>query len=213
MAINATASAAKKKELIPEDTYIARCYRMVHIGTFQDEYMGEPKMVNKVRLTWELPTELRVFNEDKGEQPMVIDKEYTLSMHEKSNLRIDLTNWRGKAFTEDEAKEFDVTNLLGAYCFLGVIHATTKKGVEYNKIGSISKLPKGTTKPYAINPEFIFDYDNNFNLDEVEKFPEFISVNIKASNEYKERIMQLEGAELDKQMDAKISGEDEDLPF
>lgn len=47
----------------------------------------------------ELPTELRVFSEKKGEQPLVIDKEYTLSMAEKSNLRKDLKLWRGKEFT------------------------------------------------------------------------------------------------------------------
>lgn len=212
MAITASASSGAKRELIPEDTYIARCYRMVHIGTYEDEYMGEPKVVNKVRLTWELPTELRVFNEEKGEQPMVIDKEYTLSMHEKSNLRKDLESWRGQGFSEDDASGFDVTKLIGAYCFLGIIHRFTKKGVEYATVGSISKLPKGYEKPPAYNAEFIFDYDNNFDTEVLKTFPDFIKDKIMISNEYKERVNQLEGAELDRKIDIQES-KDDDLPF
>jgi hypothetical protein len=33
----------------------------------------------KIRFSFELPTELRVFSEEKGEQPIAIHKEYTLS--------------------------------------------------------------------------------------------------------------------------------------
>ena len=85
------------------------------------------KQVNKVRITWELPTELKVFNPDKGEQPQAISKEFTLSMHEKSSLRAFLTSWRGKGFTEDEAKAFDVTKLLGVPCMLSIVHEPGKK--------------------------------------------------------------------------------------
>jgi hypothetical protein len=212
MAILATASSGVKRQIIPSDTYLARCYSMIHIGTYQDEYMGEPKIVNKVRFTWELPTELRVFNEASGEQPFVIDKEYTLSMHEKSNLRQDLENWRGLQFTDEEARSFDVTNLLGKYCFLGIIHTTSKKGSEYAKIGTVSKLPKGTTSPPPINPEFIFDYDANFDTEVIASFPDFIKDKIMISNEYKDRINQLEGKELDRKLDA-VAAENDDLPF
>ena len=51
--------------------YVARCYSMVHIGTISDEYKGEKKEASKVRLTFELPTETKVFKEENGEQPYV----------------------------------------------------------------------------------------------------------------------------------------------
>ena len=81
-------SNSTKKEIVPSGTHIARCYSMIHIGTVEWEYNGEQKFSNKVRLTFELPNEMREFS---GEQkPMVISKEYTLTMHEKSNLRKDI---------------------------------------------------------------------------------------------------------------------------
>jgi hypothetical protein len=56
----------------------------------------------KIRLSWELPTELRVFKEEKGEQPIAIHKEYTLSFGEKSNLRIDIRSRRGREMNQQE---------------------------------------------------------------------------------------------------------------
>ena len=115
-----------KREQVPSGTHIARCFSMVHIGTTTWEYLGETKETDKVRISFEIPGEMRVFSEDQGEQPMVIDKEYTLSMHEKANLRKDLESWRGKTFSDKEAREFDILNLIGIPCSLGVIHKDTK---------------------------------------------------------------------------------------
>ncbi len=131
MAITATAGGNTPREIIPAGNYLARCFSMIHIGTYEDEYMGEPKIVNKVRISWELPTETRVFNEEKGEQPLVIDKKYTLSLSDKANLTADLNNWRGQAFTEAEKSAFDITALLGVPCMLNIIHRTSQKGKEY----------------------------------------------------------------------------------
>jgi len=94
MAINATTNGNTPRELIPTGNYIARCYKMIHIGTVEEVILGDKKILNKVRIGWELPTELRVFNEEKGEQPLVIDKEFTLSLYEKSALRGVLKSWR-----------------------------------------------------------------------------------------------------------------------
>ena len=77
MAITAK-NESKPRELIPAGNYIARCYQMLQIGTVEEEYKGEKKMQEKVRISWELPTELKVFKEENGEQPLVISKEYTL---------------------------------------------------------------------------------------------------------------------------------------
>jgi hypothetical protein len=184
MAINATNNGTKR-EPIPAGNYIARCYQMIHIGTVEEIILGEKKVLNKVRIGWELPTELRVFNEDKGEQPLVISKEFTLSMHEKSTLRKVLASWRGKDFSEDEAKSFDVTKLIGAACMLNIIHKPGKKDPTaiYEEIGSISPLPKGMKAPEQINPTFVLDYDN-FDVERFSTLPDFIKNKMMGSIEY-----------------------------
>ena len=125
MAINATNSGTQR-ELIPAGNYIARCYQMIEIGTVEEIIIGEKKTLRKVRIGWELPDELRVFNPEKGEQPCVISQEFTLSMNEKANLRKMLASWRGKDFTEDEARCFDISKLLGVPCMLNIIHKPSK---------------------------------------------------------------------------------------
>lgn len=201
---------SQPRELIPAGNHIARCYSMVHVGTNKEIIQGTEKPLNKVRLTWELPTELRVFNEEKGEQPMVVSKEYTLSMHEMSNLRKDLESWRGKGFTEDEAKSFDITKLLGVPCLLNVIHKTSAKGSNYENISSITTLIKGMDCPAQVNETFEFNYTDKFDPKLVETFPDFIKDKIKTSVEYRERIGMLEGEAQEGEI---AQDETDDLPF
>jgi len=182
--INAT-NSGNAKFLIPAGNYVARCYSMVHIGTVIEEVMGMEKSMNKVRITWELPTELKVFDEVKGEQPMVISKEYTLSMSEKSNLRKDLESWRGQGFSEEQAKGFDITKLLSIPCMLNVIHKKTIKGADYATISNISSVPKGLTCPKQVNPTFEWNFEDKWDEIALEEFPAFIKDKIKSSSEYK----------------------------
>ena len=182
--INAT-NESKKRELIPAGNYIARCYSMVHVGTVKEEVLGEMKVQNKCRITWELPTELRVFDEAKGEQPLVISKEYTLSMHEKSNLRKDLESWRGKQFTEEQAKSFDITKLLGVACMLNIIHKVTKSGSDYATISNISSIPKGFVCPEQVNKNYEWNFEDAWDEIALNAMPDFIKDKIKSSAEYK----------------------------
>jgi hypothetical protein len=185
--INATNNGVKR-ELIPAGNYVARCYSMVHIGTIDEVILGETKRMNKVRITWELPTELRVFKEENGEQPMVISQEFTLSMNEKANLRKFLESWRGKGFTEDQAKSFDITKLLGVPCMLSIIHKQTKKGNEFETISSIAAMPKGLECPAQVNKNFEFNYEDKFDATVLDSFPDFIKDKMKTSLEYKKRM-------------------------
>lgn len=183
MAINATNSGTPR-QLIPAGNYVARCYQMLHIGTVKELILGEEKILNKVRIGWELPTEQRVFNEEKGLQPCVISKEFTLSMNEKSNLRKVLASWRGKDFSEDEAKSFDISKLLTVPCMLNLIHKPSKDGSKvYEEIGSISPLPKGFECPAQINPTMLLDYDT-FDYHLYMTLPDFIKTKIQGSLEF-----------------------------
>lgn len=184
MPIIATTNS-QPKELIPAGNYFARCYQMIQIGHVKEVIMGQVKTLNKVRIGWELPTEMRVFNKERGEQPLVIDQEFTLSMHEKSNLRKILASWRGRDFTIEEAGSFDITKLLGKPCMLNIIH---KPGVSdptkiYEKIGSVSPLPKGTKIPDQINATSVLQFDNFDNV-LFSSLPDFIKDKIKTSEEF-----------------------------
>jgi hypothetical protein len=175
-------SSNQKKEIVPAGTHFARCYSMIHIGVVEWEFQGEKKFNNKVRLTWELPYEMRDFG---GEQkPLVISKEYTLSMHEKSNLRKDLEMWRGKVFTNKELGSFDVTDLLGKTCNISVIHKVAKNGNEFAQVGGVSAIQKGVEVLEQFNPTFIFNYGDHFDLDWLDNQPEWIQEQIKSSEDY-----------------------------
>jgi hypothetical protein len=188
MSINATDNGIKR-ELVPAGNYPARCYSMIHIGTVEEEFMGKHKILNKVRITWELPTEKRVFKEENGEQPMVISQEFTLSMYEKANLRKFLESWRGKGFSEEEAKSFDITKLLGVPCMLSIIHTVSKAGKERAEISAVAAMPKEMKCPDQINPSFEFNYQNKFDAALLETFPDFIKDKMKKSEEYKAMTM------------------------
>ena len=174
------------RELIEAGNYIARCYQMIEVGTVIEDYQGKPKTLTKVRIGWELPTELKVFKEENGEQPRVISNEYTLSMADKATLRKHLEAWRGKTFSEEEAKNFDITKLLGVPCMLNIIHKASKKDASkvYEQISNVSPLMKGMVCPPSINPVFVLSFDE-WDVQKFESLPDFIKDKIKTSDEYK----------------------------
>ena len=186
--IIAAYGGSEKREIVPAGTHIARCYSMIHIGTVEWEWQGEIKESNKVKIAFELPNEMRDFGGE--EKPMVISKEYTISLHEKSNLRRDLETWRGKEFTTKELSSFDITNVLRSSCNVSVIHKTSKSGNEFAQIGSISSMTKGSDCPKQINESFIFNYEDNFNEDWLEEQPEWVQDQIKNTDEYKSKMNQ-----------------------
>lgn len=175
------------RELIPAGQYIARCYSMINFGTIEEEYMGKIKMLNKVRLSWEIPELMRQFKEGEPEQPMAIHNDYTLSLYEKANLRADLESWRGQAFKDDETDGFDITKVLGVECFMSIIHKTSKKGNDYEIISSITPVPdaiKKGVKP-LINKLQELSYEN-WDQEVFDAQPKWIQEKIESSNEYKE---------------------------
>lgn len=156
---------------------------MIQIGTVKEEFKGEVKNLHKVRVTWELPLELHVFSPEKGEQPFSISKEYTLSMHEKAVLRADLSSWRGKPFSEDEAKEFDITKLLSVPCMLNVVHKLSKNGNIYANVAAITPLPKGIVCPPQVNSSFVFSYED-FQDSKFDSLPQWLKDKMVNTPEY-----------------------------
>ena len=140
------------RTLPPEGTHIARVIGLINIGTIKEEYMGELKEQQKIRLTFELPEELHVFKEGDDAKPLVQSQEYTLSMGKKSNLRPIVEGILGTSLTDEEAFSFDVEKLLDMPCLISIKRDVSKKGAEYAKIASVSKLMKGQVCKSAFNP-------------------------------------------------------------
>ena len=179
--IIATEGNTTKWEPVEAGTHLARCVRMVHIGTVMESYANEPaKPKNKVFLTWEFPTMLIEGGEYDG-KPRVISKEYTLSLHPKTTLCKHLVAWRGKSFSPKEAEAFDITKLLGVPCMITVVHNEVGDKV-YANIGSISGLPKGLEAPAQILETMAV---NATNIDEHDdSIPSYIVEKLKTSTEY-----------------------------
>ena len=167
-------------ELTPSGTMVGICYRVIDIGTQQSEYQGQVKRAKKITLSWELPDEKMA----DGTRIFSIHKRYTLSLHEKATLRLDLESWRGVPFTDDELKGFDISKLLGKPCMLGIVHET-RGGKTFANISSILKMPKGMPVPESVNTPIQFDL-SNFDQAVYDSFSESLKATIAKSPEYQE---------------------------
>lgn len=140
-------------------------------------------------LLFELPHERGVFNIDGKEQDRarVISAEYTLSTDKKGNLRKQLAAWRGRDFTEEEAKAFDVSKVCGHPALVSVVQKPSADGTRmYSNISALMKPMHGTTVPPLENPRIIFDLPKAGPVNIPTTFPEWIVNKIKNSVEYHE---------------------------
>jgi hypothetical protein len=207
-------SSSTPRELIEAGMHIARCYKMIQIGTVSENVLGKITIMQKVRIGWEFPEMTKVFDEAKGAQPLVYEQEYTLSMGEKANLRKMLTSWRGKAFTEEEAKAFDITKLLGVPCLLNITHKPTKADPSkvYEQISGITPLMKNQVCPPQVNKMFVLSYDD-FDEAKFETLPDFIKDKMKTSTEYASINAKTKVGDLPWEQPTNGSQDEDDLPF
>lgn len=170
---------------IEAGSYPARIYQMIELGTIAG-FQGQ--LQNKVRIGFELPTELMVFDEKKGEQPRVISQDYTLSFNEKAKLRKVIQACDPKALAVDDEgfmEEFDVETLIGKECLVTIAQKPKQdKSGNYSFIDSVTRLPKGMVCPPQVNPTQVLSYDN-WNEEAFQKLPAFIREKMESSPEYK----------------------------
>jgi len=170
-------------------THLARCYRIVDIGTQPTEWKGQQKYLRKVMLGWEIHGE-----EDNGApllteegEPLAMFKNYTLSWSENANLRKDLQAWRGVPWSDDEANRFDLKNVLGQWCLLNVIHAAGNNGKTYANVAGIAPVPSMIRKaglPKGVNALQLFRLaEPDWEL--FEKFSKGLKAKIEASPEFR----------------------------
>ena len=139
MAIIATVGEGRDFAPAPEGLHQAICVDVVDIGILKVVWAGKTKEQHKVRLVWQIDEPMA------DGRPFLVMKRYTLSLHEKANLRKELESWRGRRFTDEELQGFDLEKLIGANAQLNVQH-TTKEDKTYANVVSIVPLGKGMVK-------------------------------------------------------------------
>lgn len=124
----------------PAGVWGAVCVDVVDLGIMAQEFAGKKKTLHKIKIVWQI-SELR-----EDGKPHTCSKMYTLSLHEKANLRKDLESWRGRAFTEPELQGFDVEQVLNAPAMVNVVERL-KDGAKYANVVGVMRLPKEMSAP------------------------------------------------------------------
>jgi hypothetical protein len=173
---------------VPPGMHLARCYRIIDLGTQKSEYQGQVKYLQKVMLQFEVHGE-----DEKGKalvtskgDPLSISKNYTLSLAEKATLRLDLQTWRGVAFTPDQLRGFELKNILGHWAMLSVAKSIGNNGKEYTNIMSVNPVPQAIKKaglPDGVNKQAMFTIMNP-DMELFETFSNNLKEKIKASPEW-----------------------------
>ena len=175
---------------VPSGAFIGRCFSLIDLGTQHTDGQYGPKDQHKIQIAWELFGEdddgnpLTVEWEGKT-MPMTIKKSYTVSLHEKSGLRRDLASWRGRDFTDEEAKAFDISKLIGAYCMVNVT-TNENNGKTYSNVAGLTKLPTALkdAKPAPVHKNIIFNLDDP-DMELFASFHEKLQEAIKRAPEWK----------------------------
>lgn len=155
---------------IEEGTHIAKCVSLIDLGT-QKPFNEKFKPSQKVMITFAV-TDEKYTNSDDEEVYKTISKEYANSLNSKSNLYKDLNAWRGKRFTDEELKGFDLRNIVGVPCQISITH-TEKDGNKYANIGSVTGVPKGIKVEEEMDT-LVFDLDDPDTYDNFTNIPEWI---------------------------------------
>jgi len=208
-------------ERCPSGMHLARCYRIIDLGTQKSEYMGQTKYLHKVMLGWEIHgmhddgTPIKM----QDGRPFAIFKNYTLSWSEKANLRLDLQSWRGKPFSQEEMRKFDLKNVLGAWCMLNVIERPGKTDNKmYTNVAGVTPVPamiKQNGLPTAVNKNELFNIGEP-DMEMYNSFSDNLKAKIASSPEWQKLSggSQAPAQQASSQAPADAGGiEDDDIPF
>lgn len=152
MSLLAEAKGGGDFTITPEGQYIGRCYRILDMGTQTITGAFGTSDKPQVMISWELigPDDQKM----EDGKPYSVHQKYTVSLHEKSNLRKHLEAWRGVPFSPEELRGFNLSKVLNQYCMIQVVHS---EDGQFANIQAIMAY-KGD-KPKPVNDNVVFDID------------------------------------------------------
>jgi len=185
------------------------------MGTQKTEFQGQEKHLQKVMFQFEVHGE-----DDSGKplltakgEPMSISKNFTLSLAEKATMRKDLQAWRGRDFTPEELRGFELKNVLGAWAMITVSKALGGNGKEYTNIISINPVPMAIKKagmPEGFNKLAMFVISNP-DMELFETFGNGLKEKITSSPEWRAR--SLAPQPVPERPSSGFDDMDDDIPF
>jgi hypothetical protein len=126
-----------------EGQFAGVCADVVDLGQRVETFPGsQPAIKDKVAL---------VFLTDTEGTTKDVSVEFSVSMNSKASLRKFLEQWRGKAYTDDQARAgVPLDKLVGQPCLLSIEHKKSGTGRTYAKVVSISPLPRALPAPALV---------------------------------------------------------------
>ena len=174
MSLNVKKDTKTQRPLPDEKQHVARCVRIIDLGTQEKFWEGKRSERPIIRFTFELVDTEHIFDEKKGPEPFVVSQELTASLNKKSNMYAMLRNWNKDALKKleevsDENTTLDMSAYLDAPCIIMVEHSEkSKDGIVYANIGSKGTMimhrsngpdGKDTEIKDAYNPKVLLDMD------------------------------------------------------
>lgn len=170
------------EKVVPEPgTHIALVTQVLDWGTQEDSFGSR----RKVEIVFELPEETHVFNEDKGEQPLVVTRKFALTISKGSALKKAIEGIIGGKLDDDE---YDLEELLGKACQIS-LDIVEKDGYKNVEILSYMPLSKSDSKR-KFKPTrdlLLLDLDN-FDEEVFASLPEWKQTKIADTEEYQEAV-------------------------
>ena len=134
---------------MPEGPQQLVCTDGIFLGhTVEQFQQNPPKLVEK----WVYVFQSLDFNPATGKRYEVY-QECNISMFETSKLRKFLESWRGRKYTDEDARKVPLHGPVGQNAFANIVHKTSGAGRKYAVIDTIMPLPKTFTPIAAENYE------------------------------------------------------------
>lgn len=134
------AKAGANYEAAPAGAHPAVCVDVVDLGVMETTFGGKTTKGHKVNVVWQID------ERNSYGKYFQVRRRYTLSLHKKASLRKDLESWRGRPFTDEELRGFDLEALIGIPCLLSVVQETSD-GSVYANVNGVMRMAKGMQAP------------------------------------------------------------------
>ena len=210
----------------PAAMHIARCIRLIDLGTTMDQMYGKEK--HNVFVMWEVPEEIHTYTikgkdgapDKEVSEPFTVGKFYNMSLSDGSHLRNDLQSWRGRAFTPEELQGFNPEKMVGAPCMINVVHKPRKapKTGVVAEVMSVTPMPKGMQAPPQVHPSVYFSLEEGlFNQQILDDMSSGLKAKVMQSNEYRDILAKQQGRPTEGQQQsenpAPVDDGFDDIPF
>jgi hypothetical protein len=173
---------------VPPGIHLARCYGIIDLGTQKTNHLGETVYLNEVMLRFELHHEGETIGSllTANGQSMSIRKSFALSLAEKATLRKDIQTWRGRDFTPNELRGFQLKSLLGEWALISVVNTTDKNGHDCTSIATIMPVPPQVRQSISPkgNIELQFFVCEEPNIKLFDSFSESLKAKIRKSPQW-----------------------------